>query len=107
MIISEDIGDRKLAEDQRKQHARELSEKNGQLSGALAIAEGATLMKSRFLANMSHEIRTPMNGDLALCTDLDPSNANTCRPFKARAKTCCESLTISSTCPASRLENGR
>ncbi len=37
-----------------------------QLRAAKAMAEGASVAKSRFLANISHEIRTPMNGVLGM-----------------------------------------
>lgn len=44
----------------------ELSEKNKQLSEAIALAEHANTSKSRFLSRMSHEIRTPMNAVVGL-----------------------------------------
>ncbi len=56
LSISEDVTDRKLAQDA--------------LEGALARAEAASVAKSEFLANMSHEIRTPLNGVLGLADAL-------------------------------------
>ncbi len=56
LSISEDVTDRKLAQDA--------------LIEAVARAEAASVAKSEFLANMSHEIRTPLNGVLGLADAL-------------------------------------
>jgi two-component system, sensor histidine kinase len=56
LSISEDVTERKLAQDA--------------LRDALARAEQANVAKSEFLANMSHEIRTPLNGVLGLADAL-------------------------------------
>lgn len=49
---------------------RQVRERTGELSLALAQAQQATLAKSSFLANLSHEIRTPLNGILGLSQAL-------------------------------------
>ena len=56
LSISEDVTDRKLAQDA--------------LEEAVHRAEAASVAKSEFLANMSHEIRTPLNGVLGLADAL-------------------------------------
>ena len=56
LSISEDVTERKLAQDA--------------LKDAVARAEAANVAKSEFLANMSHEIRTPLNGVLGLADAL-------------------------------------
>ncbi|MBI3840256.1 MAG: PAS domain S-box protein, partial [Planctomycetia bacterium] len=80
----EDITDRKQAEIDLQNHARELEAaqrtlqcqtreletRTEQLQEAHVIAERANLAKSHFLANMSHEIRTPMTAILGFADIL-------------------------------------
>jgi len=61
-----DITERKQAEQQLVDFARNLELKNRQLDEAAARAEAANVAKGQFLANMSHEIRTPMNGVIGM-----------------------------------------
>jgi PAS domain S-box-containing protein len=57
--VSQDITERKRAEDVLRERERELEAARDQ-------AVQASEFKSQFLANMSHEIRTPMNGVLGM-----------------------------------------
>ena len=57
--VSQDITERKKAEDVLRQREQELRAARDQ-------AIQASEFKSQFLANMSHEIRTPMNGVLGM-----------------------------------------
>jgi len=63
-----DVTERKLAEDELRQHRDHLEDlvrqRTEQLAEAKARAEAANREKSRFLANMSHELRTPLNAVL-------------------------------------------
>ena len=76
IAVLRDITDQKRIENEVQRYARELKQRNQELSEAVASAKRRDELKSRFLANMSHEIRTPMNGILAttellLTTGLD------------------------------------
>jgi two-component system, sensor histidine kinase and response regulator len=78
--VARDVTDRKLAEQQLAQYARDLDRARGaeaehadrlaqlvrELAAAKAKAEEATEAKATFLANMSHEIRTPMTAIIGM-----------------------------------------
>ena len=64
--ISEDITERKKAEEEHVETNRRLAEATAEANAMAAKAEMANAAKSEFLANMSHEIRTPMNGVIGM-----------------------------------------
>jgi PAS domain S-box-containing protein len=81
IAIVQDVTERKLVEEELKQHRHHLEElvfaRTTELAQARDVAEAASRAKSVFLANMSHELRTPMNGimgmtELALRRATDP-----------------------------------
>ncbi len=65
---SQDITERKLAEEELKKHRDHLEElvkdRTAELAVAKERAETANQAKSTFLSNMSHELRTPLNSIL-------------------------------------------
>jgi two-component system sensor histidine kinase/response regulator len=66
LLIGTDNTARKQVEEERKQLAQRLRDKNVELEKAKAAAEAANTAKSAFVANMSHEIRTPLNAIVGL-----------------------------------------
>ena len=95
---SQDITERKRADEALQTSKRELEEFNRKLEEAvlrandLAVrAEIANQAKSLFLANMSHEIRTPLNGiigmtELVMDTPLEESQDNLIHTINTEAE---------------------
>jgi PAS domain S-box-containing protein len=82
-----DISERKKAEEEVRQKARELAELNDSLERRVRErteelevsrdeARAASIAKSQFLANMSHEIRTPLNGVIGMTSLLRDTPLN-------------------------------
>jgi PAS domain S-box-containing protein len=108
--IGRDITDRKQAQQRLEESARELQQKNEELSRALKMARDATQLKEQFLANTSHELRTPMNGimgmvNLLLDTSLDDDQ----REYALAVNQCANDLLtiINDILDVSQIESGR
>lgn len=70
--INEEVIREQLSEE--REHAlNQLKQSQDALERAVAVAESASVAKSRFLTNMSHDIRTPMNAIVGF-TDLAREN---------------------------------
>ena len=110
IALIRNVTDRKAADDQLKEFAQELQQKNEQLADALIAAREVTRFKTRFLANMSHEIRTPMNGvlgmnELLLETPLSAEQADYARAVNQS----CHSLIglVDDVLDLSKMESGK
>ncbi len=82
--ISEDITEKKQAEDELvryKEHLEEtVQQRTTELQLAHDLAEAANKAKSEFLANMSHELRTPLNAILGFSQLMRKDQSlNTCQ----------------------------
>lgn len=108
--IGRDVTERKQAQQRLLASARELQQKNEELSTALHLAQEATQLKEQFLANTSHELRTPMNGimgmiDLLNSTELTPDQ----REYAEAVSQCANDLLtiINDLLDLSQIEAGR
>lgn len=108
--IGRDITDRKQAQQRLEESARQLQEKNEELSTALKMARDATQLKEQFLANTSHELRTPMNGILGMATLLlDTKLDDDQREYALAVNQCANDLLtiINDILDVSQIESGR
>ncbi len=108
--IGRDVTERKQAQQDLIESARELKLKNEALSQALTLAREATQLKEQFLANTSHELRTPMNGIMGMVNLLkDTSLSSEQKEYVDAISECADDLLIiiSDLLDSSQIEAGR
>jgi PAS domain S-box-containing protein len=108
--IGRDITERKQAQQRLLASARELQEKNEELSTALRLAQEARQLKEQFLANTSHELRTPMNGIMGMIGLLNSTELNADqREYSEAVSQCANDLLtiINDILDVSQIEAGR
>ena len=95
----------------QQEYARQLQEKNRQLSVAVEQADRANAAKTDFLSRMSHDIRTPLNGIIGLLeiNAAHPDDAALVSANRSKMRTAADHLLslINDVLQMSKLESGQ
>ncbi len=95
----------------QQEYARQLQEKNRQLSAAVEQADQANAAKTNFLSRMSHDIRTPLNGIIGLLeiNTAHPDDAALVAANRSKMRTAAGHLLslINDVLQMSKLESGQ